>query len=250
MIKATSINEVIAHLDTIIDWSKQHQSRIGYFATLYRRMTVAVQQGIANKSFEDAERMERLDVNFANRYLQAWDAYVNKKPCSSAWCAAFDACSNNSHIVLQHLLLGINTHINLDLGIAAAETCPGDTIYSLQKDFEKINTVIASLTEAVQDTLCKVWFPLRAVLLLADKRQEPVLNFSFTSARKASWANALALSVASGTAKDNYINMMDRTVAEIANRISHPGLALRFLLQPVLEMEDKNIGSTIELLKS
>lgn len=86
MIKANSIAEVISHLDTVIAWSKQHQSRIGYFATLYRKMTIAVQEGIGNYSFTDGTRMERLDVNFANRYLQAWEAYINKKKCSNVCC--------------------------------------------------------------------------------------------------------------------------------------------------------------------
>ena len=71
MIQATSIDGVITELDKIIEWSKLHQSRIGYFASLYRNMTLAVQQGITNKIFDNGERMEQLDVIFANRYIQA-----------------------------------------------------------------------------------------------------------------------------------------------------------------------------------
>ena len=174
MIKAKTIIEVINHLDNIIEWSKQKQSRIGYFATLYKKMTVAVQQGIAGNSFKDGKRMELLDVIFANRYLHAWDAYVNKRPCTNAWCAAFDACYRNNLIVLQHLLLGINTHINLDLGIAAAETSPGDKIHDLQSDFEKINDMIAVVSQRTQDNLGKVWFPLKALQRISNKREEAV----------------------------------------------------------------------------
>ena len=53
MINANSINEVITNLDIVIEWSKKQQSRIGYFAVLYRSMTIAVQQGILNNNFED-----------------------------------------------------------------------------------------------------------------------------------------------------------------------------------------------------
>ncbi|MEO5782294.1 MAG: DUF5995 family protein, partial [Ginsengibacter sp.] len=146
MIPATSIIEVITELDKVIEWSKLNQSRIGYFASLYRNMTIVVQRGIANKFFDDSARTERLDVTFANRYLQAWQAYTNKQKCSAAWQKTFDFCNNNNLVVLQHLILGINTHINLDLAIAAAETCPGEKIYDLQNDFEKINVVIAAQT--------------------------------------------------------------------------------------------------------
>lgn len=175
MIVANSIDEVITHLDIVIAWSTVNQSRVGYFATLYRRMTIAVQLGIHNNVFADGKRMERLDVIFANRYLQAWEAYINKKPCSTAWCKAFDSCSANNLIVLQHLLIGINTHINLDLAIAAAQTCPGNQIYSLQGDFEKINDVIALTSQDVQNTLCNIWFPLRMLQKISNKREEAVL---------------------------------------------------------------------------
>ena len=139
----TTIDEVITELDSIIEWSLANKSRIGYFATLYRRMTIAVKNGIANNTFQDGKRMEQLDIIFAKRYITAWDAYINKKPCSNAWCNAFDACQQTDLIVLQHLITGINTHINLDLCIAAAECCPRDQIYSLESDFEMINKVIA-----------------------------------------------------------------------------------------------------------
>lgn len=39
---ATSIDEVIAQLTAIVEWSKQNDSRSGYFAALYRKVTVQV----------------------------------------------------------------------------------------------------------------------------------------------------------------------------------------------------------------
>jgi hypothetical protein len=96
MIQAKSLTEVITHLDAIIAWSRQHRSRVGYFAALYRRMTIAVQHGIAVNNFADGKRMEALNVMFANRYLQAWEAYSNKQKCTNAWLASFDACKKNA----------------------------------------------------------------------------------------------------------------------------------------------------------
>jgi hypothetical protein len=249
MIIASSINEVIAQLDHVIAWCKQQQSRIGYFATLYRRMTIAVQQGIQNNRFEDGNRMELLDVIFANRYLNAWEAYINKQPCTNAWCKAFDASKTTNLIVLQHLILGINTHINLDLGIAAAQACPGDKIYELKNDFEMINDVIASTSQQVQDTLGNIWFPLKALQKISNNREEAVLNFSITTARKTSWANAVALALVQGEAHTNYINLLDDKVVKIANRIANPGFAVSFVLRPVLKMEDKSVSKIIDMLE-
>ena len=68
---AGTIDEVIAHLTEIIDRSRRDRSRLGYFAALYRQVTVCVKAGIANNRFQNGERMERLDVAFASRYLSA-----------------------------------------------------------------------------------------------------------------------------------------------------------------------------------
>ena len=249
MTAATNINDVLNRLDHIIIWSKEKQSRIGYFATLYRRMTKAVKIGINENKFADAKRMEKLDVIFANRYIQAWDAYINKKPCTTAWCAAFDACDNMKLIVLQHLILGINTHINLDLAIAAAETSPGDAIHDLKGDFEKINTVIANLTEKIQLSLSNVWFPLRALTRISNNREDAVINFSINAARRVSWDNAVALAYATGQGRTNYINLINNSVVTIAKRIVNPSLATSFLLRPVRIMEDRNVSKIIDLLQ-
>lgn len=45
--------------------------RAGYFAVLYRKVTAKVKEGIAAGFFDDPGPMERLDVLFADRYLDA-----------------------------------------------------------------------------------------------------------------------------------------------------------------------------------
>jgi hypothetical protein len=246
---ANSIQEVIENIDTIITWSRAHQSPMGYFAMLYRRMTVAVRDGIQNNIFEDGARMEQLDTAFANRYLQAWDAYTSQQRCTNAWYTTFEACSNQKLVVLQHLVAGVNAHINLDLGIAAAAVAPGSAIFPLQHDFDKINDVIASLLQGIQDSLCKIWFPLRALESITNNNQDAVLNFSIVTARKAAWANALALAFIPEDMQDIHINTIDAAVVTIANRIISPGIITEMLLFPVREMENKDVGLNIDLLQ-
>src|SRR5262245_42369321 len=69
--RATSIGEVIDRLSAIIQWSVVNDSRLGYFPALYRKVTAGVRDGIQQGAFDDGRRMERLDVIFANRYLEA-----------------------------------------------------------------------------------------------------------------------------------------------------------------------------------
>ena len=247
---ANSISEVITCLDEVVQCSKMENSRMGYFAALYRAMTIAVQKGIAANKFEDPARMEKLDTIFANRYLNAWNCHRNQQACSLSWRTVFEASANNKLIVLQHLLLGINTHINLDLAIAAVETCRGYDIFLLQKDFEKINGIIGVLTEQAYNCLCRLWFPLRFLGKISGNPQDAVVSFSITKAREASWANAVALFHLQEEAYNRYVQVIDEGVARLAYKIISPGLYLNCLLTPVRYMENKNVSKNLEVLES
>ena len=64
---------------------------------------------------------------------------------------------------MQHIILGINAHINLDLGVSAAAIMPYRKVNLLQNDFNKINEVIASINQKVQDSLSKICYPVQPV---------------------------------------------------------------------------------------
>lgn len=76
------IEDVINRLSEIIDDCKKNGNKAGYFAALYKRMTIAVRDNISNNQFEDGARMEKLDVVFALRYLDAYDAYFAHQNCT------------------------------------------------------------------------------------------------------------------------------------------------------------------------
>src|SRR3954470_23923484 len=155
-IPAQSIDEVIARLDAIIERSIVERDRLGFFAVLYRTVTAAVKEGIAAGRFEDGPRMERLDVAFANRYLEAFHPHRAGGVPGASWRVAFGAGKSHRAVILQHLLLGMNAHINLDLAIAAAQVCPGDSIIGLERDFNEINAVLASLETGLEEEVCSL----------------------------------------------------------------------------------------------
>ena len=245
----TTIPHVLYKLDEIVRWCENAGSRQGYFAALYRRMTLAVLEGMQQNIFADNSRMEKLDVIFANRYLEAWSAYQNKQPLSKGWQIAFSSSDNPALIVIQHLILGINTHINLDLGIAAAEACEGTDIFDMQTDFEKINLIMGSLVNETQEKLTKVWWPLAVISKIVNNRDDDVINFSIAAARKAAWANAIALAHADTHARTNYITGIDNSVTSIANRIIQPGYFINAKLKMVKMCEYNDVKKIIGLIK-
>ncbi len=244
------INAVIADLQSIVNHCKKNNLRAGYFAALYLRMTQAVQEGIVNGLFEDGARMEQLDIHFASRYTDAWKCFLARKPCSTSWQYTFTSSSNTDNIVLQHLLLGINTHINLDLAISAASIAPGGKIHDLEKDFNAINRIIAGLFDDVQECLSRVWAPMRFLARVINGRHEAVLNFSINKARATSWSNALLLANMKGVQQEQHIAAMDHLVTKLGKKIEQPGPWVTYLLKLIRKTEFDVPARTIGLIES
>ena len=245
----TDINGVLLELDKIIVQCEKEGSRQGYFAVLYRQMTDAIRNGISGNLFEDASRMEKLDVIFAKRYIDAWHCYRNESPCSLSWQAAFDACKRDNLTVVQHLLLGINTHINLDLSIAAAETAPGQDIFKMRADYDRINDIIANVANNLQVRLGKIWWPMKLVTRISNNRHKAVINFSILKARQTAWASAAAMALTEGPAEKNYVGGLDNAVVAVANGIIYPGMWAGFLLKIIHWAEERDVVKIINLLQ-
>src|SRR5690606_12551437 len=88
---------------------------------------------------------------------------------------------------LQHLLLGMNAHINLDLGIAAAEISTKENIHQLKNDFIKINEILSAQVDEVQFGLSSIWNPLKKILSKTGKFDNYLVDFSMKIARDGAW---------------------------------------------------------------
>ncbi|MEP6673958.1 MAG: DUF5995 family protein [Ferruginibacter sp.] len=222
---SSSISEVIIRLTEIVDKTIAENNRAGYFAALYRKVTMMIAEKIKAGYFDDNIRMEKLDVVFANRYLDAWDCNNAGSPCSSSWQLAFDTCKNWQPMVMHHLLCGMNAHISLDLGIAAAVVCPGDQIETIHNDFNKINALLSDLVAGVKADLYSMW-PLSKLIskLHTDKLENDIAGFSMNIARDAAWQVALAYAACTnGDAQQNYITERDKAVTAFGNQLLQPG---------------------------
>ncbi len=250
MPSATSIQEVLGQLDTIINKSIETNSRLGLFAYIYRRTTAEVALEIALGNFEDNQRMEILDVAFANLYLDAYKDYQEKQSVSAAWAYAFDH-AGESLTILQHIMLGMNAHINLDLAIATATSMSGQEISVVENDFVKINDILFQITNELQDRLSRV-SPLVFILdWLGKNKDEQVIDFSMRKAREQSWNSANLLWSLGEDHSAEAINKIDQFVLKISERITSPkAWIIRFLLGLIQKFETKQVSSIITKLKA
>jgi hypothetical protein len=244
-----SIEDVISLLEIIIVESQTHNDPLGYFAALYQKVTIKVKEGIEAGFFDDGERMEKLDVIFAKRYLDAYFNYKNNLGTTSAWAKVFNLSTHYWPIVLQHLLIGMNAHINLDLGIAAAEISTQGTIADLKEDFKKINTILSSLVHEVQDDLAKVWPTLKWILTKTKKVDDFLVDFSMELARDGAWKFACELASKTGNDREVMIKSRDHIVSKKAKLVTNPGMIPKVLLWMIRIGEKGTVSKKIDDLK-
>ncbi len=244
---ANTIDDILAQLEIIIGDSIQTNSRMGYFAALYYKVTASVKDGIVRGQFENGPRMEQFDVLFAGRYLDALNAWKNKQPLTASWQVAFEAAEDPSFLVLQHLLLGMNAHINLDLGIAAVEVSGGQ-LDKVQNDFDAINTIISSLTYQVLNDIDRV-SPLLSLLGLHASNQTSILiQFSIDNARDGAWCFAEDLVTKKGADYDACIAQRDQTIKNLADGLVHTKGFMRFTIWIIHLFEWKKPSRIIKTL--
>lgn len=224
MTDTSEIDAIELSMRAIVDTSIERNSATGYFAAMYLGVTGAVKSGLETGIFRTPDRLVELTGVFANRYLEAWRRREAGERPDAAWAVAFDAADSWRPTVLQHLLVGMNAHINLDLGVACAQVAPGAAISELRIDFEQINDVLAGLVEQIQDELNKVSPLYRFVDDVTGSVDRAVINFSISRARAEAWKQAEILAAATPAAAAQHIADLDRVVALIGGAIVHPGV--------------------------
>ncbi len=245
-----NITEVIAVLEDIMNDCERTGNRLGYFAALYHKVTCRVRDGIAAGEFEDGPRMERLDVTFANRYIAAWQAAQDSGKPSESWAVSFGAGGQRRVLVLQHLLLGMNAHINLDLGIAAAEIAAAEGMPAIRKDFAAINGILALLTGDVMTSLRRV-SPLLSLMGLHQTRNNSILiQFSLSNARDGAWCFAEEVFDAKTAGKMDVIAERDKGIAELGTGLLQATGLMRVTLWLIHLFEWKRPARIIRQLRS
>ncbi len=241
-----TIDAAIVAMDGEVDRCIDCGDAGGYFTIVYRAVTQRVRDGIVAGEFADGERMERFDVLFARRYLDAqanWRSGGGDVP--ESWQLAFETAERGRCLVTQHLLLGINAHINLDLGVAAAAAAPPGEVEALRDDFETINDVLAELVDRMQASLASVSPWTRYVDIAGLRFDEALVTFSLRRARADAWDFATALSAASPDERRRLEARRDTEVAALGARIARPGRPLRWLVGAAQRRERHDLNSVI-----
>jgi len=235
-------------MDALIEAAELHSDPLGFFAAMYRGVTLRVREGIHKGRFEDGPRMDRFDAHFARRYLDALAAWRSGGALTRSWRLAFESADTHDLTIIQHLFLGVNAHINLDLAIATAEFNAPE----MRADFNAINEIIGSLLEDVQRMISDFspgFHLIDRSLLSID---EAVANFSLRRARRDAWYHAQVLTDLEAHDHERAVVYLDRRTSFLARLIRRPdGITGHvFRLAKALESDDTAaIVSTLARLR-
>jgi Family of unknown function (DUF5995) len=189
----------------------------GYFPAVYVRVTRDIGEGIRNGRFDDGERMERMVDAFARYYVRARTAEI---PVPRCWKATWDAADDPNLLIVQHLLLGLNAHVNHDLAQAVIEVAPEiGGLKAVRPDFDAINHELAGTFDKVIQDLDRA---SRWVSEAASCGGGRLFNFSLRVARSQAWGAAERLYPLDQAGRRNYLSELDRLVSVVAYLVTQP----------------------------
>jgi hypothetical protein len=179
--------------------------------------------------------VERWDVAFADRYLDALTADSAGGAVSRPWAVAFRAAREQpSAPALRHVLLGMNAHINYDLPqallavISTGEFADPAVTGRRRADHQRIDEVLSRQVGAEDEELARTGPRSRTDILLGPANQAASRRFLRESRAKV-WHNAVALNAARARGPAAYQEWLGDLEALSAARVAQlvrPGQVL------------------------
>jgi hypothetical protein len=207
------------------DIARSATDATGYFPALYSQVTGRITTSMHAGTFPDPVEMDGFVCSFASLYIGAFQRTIPRPFC---WQATWDVAGDRRLLIVQHLLLAINAHVNHDLpfAVVAAADARGN-LESIRPDFDAVNDVLAATYVDVQRELDTVSRWTNAAASIGGGR---LFNFSLRAARRQAWDAAQRIYPLDGAGRDRYRADLDRLVCVLAYLITRPPL----LAQPFL----------------
>ncbi len=197
----------------------------GYFPAMYARVTRRVVDDAEAGRFADGARMAKFAAGFAGRYL---DASADPSTAARCWRGTFDVAGDTSLLIVQHLLLGINAHVNFDLPQAVVGLVDdGAELSAIRPDFDAVNDILASTYVDLMRDLDRVTRWTSKAAVAGGGR---IFNFSLRAARDQAWRSAVRLAAEADATRREDLARLDGLVAVLAFMVTRPTRPVRWLV--------------------
>jgi hypothetical protein len=249
-----TVGDVTSGLGSLSSQMLSAGDRRSVFVQAYILITREIQRRLlAGGFFQDPDWVARYVVQFAELYRQALAAYEGgaSEQVPEAWSLSFEAAKSDSILLLQHLLLGINAHINNDLPNALYGIGIDPDRASRKRDHDAINLALQAATDPVKARLFDLYAPaLRALEKPVGLFDDEVTNFSFEEAREAAWDAGVSLANAKDDDERGRIRQrIAAAAAAVGSLIRSPSLVFPTLLHDLAALERLSLPSWSDWLK-
>jgi hypothetical protein len=255
---ATTIDDVVRNLEQIIDWAIREESTIGYFAVLYKRSTVTIRSALNAGKFKDRPLIEHFAVAFAQRYFDALNAYFHPvdhpvdhpgeyNGLTLPWEVVFVGQELGHSTMLQHMVAGLNAHIQFDLGIVTAQIVP-TTLRTFEHDFNLINELVASQVRGMLKIVHRLSPTLRWTRWLIPAPW--LIAWVLRKFRKSCWSFAIYLALHPNKLREQTVNQMSWTAA-LCGWYLHPPEYWRLtpsIIRAIAKFESRNTAANLRAL--
>ena len=218
-----TVDDVIKQLTEFENLCLSGNDLRGVFATAYLHITKSIQEGFSKNIFRDKEWVQSYLIRFGNLYREALADYENgqEKLVPKSWKFSFDLAAQKEGLIIQHLLLGINAHINHDLAIALFDVKIDPDRDDKYADHTKINEILEQATDTLKKEVSVKYAP---ILKRLDRKtgyvSDEITSFSIPKAREHAWSFAIALTRAANQTEQRFLRKaLDDQAAVLARLI-------------------------------
>jgi hypothetical protein len=158
---------LIQRMTALADQWEARRDQRAIFLRCYSMMTANMLQALRDQHFRDREWVDRLLHRFAEYYFEALACFDCGEEVPLVWRDVHEAAAANRLHVLQHLLLGVNAHINYDLVLTLYDMLEPEWAglsearrQDRYRDHCLVNTIIGETIDRVQDEVVEEYAPL------------------------------------------------------------------------------------------
>ena len=196
------------------------------FLHCYSMMTANMLLAIEQNKFHDTQWVNQLLNRFADYYFNALTCYDCGEETPTVWKEVHKAAASKKLHVIQHLLLGVNSHINYDLVLTLYDMLSPEWAdlsdemrVKRYQDHCSVNLIIGDTIDKVQDEVVEKYSPSMDVIdKLMGRLDEFLLLKLITAWRDKVWDHTQELLVLEGEAeRTKYILELEKKVLKKAD---------------------------------
>lgn len=250
-----SVSEVVENFEWLENSFFEEGDLRGVFATAYLHITRSIRNALGSGTFLDDDWAELYLIRFANLYRIAVLNYETQKfdLVPKSWLVSFNLAKKKEGLIIQHLLLGINAHINHDLAIALFDVKIDPRRDQKYTDHTNVNLILEKATEGLKKDIAEKYAP---ILDRLDKGfgtlDDEITEFSIPKAREHAWSFAIALTAAQSNIEQEILRTsLDEQAAVLSNLImASPTRNPRFIgVVNFLKWIDTKISRTLRIFR-